>query len=626
MRARPTLPRWTAVLITAAVVASVLVTGPAQAWPGTAGTAGAAGDAGPRGAAARLQPPAGALPGIDVSHWQHTIDWSKVAASGTRFAFLKATDGRTYVDPTYATNRAGAALAGVVVGAYHFARPDHGANDAQIEADHFVDNATPVTGDLLPVLDLETTGGLTPDELTAWMLAWLGEVTLRLGVRPIVYTSPIGWANRTADTTAIADAGYTVLWIAHWGVATPTVPANDWQGNGWTFWQYSDCGHVSGIGGCVDADWFDGATFDAVTIPSPDTSPPIATITTPTGVAAPVQVSFNEIVLGVSPAGMVLRVADTGADVPSSLTCTSKEGRTVDCATGKVVAVTLQPDDVLTSGQTYAAIVNPTGTTIPVVDRSGNVALTTEQDVTMPADVEQGSPAIGYSWRTVTKSSAYGGSYVSDHLQGASASFSFSGTQVTWYTVTGPAQGKASVSIDGHALGTFDGYASTEHTKVAHLFSGLSKGAHTITVRVLGQVGAPGASDAQVAIDAFRAGGKTWWTPLLDPSWRNLRVVGASGGSVVESDSAGAGASFTFRGTSVSWRTVRGPAQGRAQLFLDGALVKTVDNFAPQPTPGVIRTIAGLLDGVHELRIVVLGQARPAARGTFISIDGFGVS
>jgi GH25 family lysozyme M1 (1,4-beta-N-acetylmuramidase) len=573
-----------------------------------------------------MEAPLGSVSGIDVSHWQNTIDWYKVAGSGTRFAFAKATDGRTYVDPMYAANRAGAAAAGIAFGAYHFARPDLGANDALIEADHFVDNALPATGDLLPVLDLESTGGLAPDQLTAWMLAWLDEVTLRIGVRPIVYTSPLGWANRTADTTAIADAGYTVLWVAHWGVTSPTVPANDWQGNGWTFWQYSDCGHVAGIQGCVDADWYDGATFDAVTIPSPDTSPPLATITTPTGVAAPVTASFNEIVLGVLPSNVVLRVADTGADVPSSRTCVSKDGRTVDCQTGKVVAVTLQPVETLISGQTYTAVLNPAESASPVVDRSGNAALMTELSVTMPGDVEQGSAALRYSWRTVSKSSAYGGSYVAEHLEGASASFSFMGTQVTWFTLTGPAQGKASVVIDGHARGTFNQYSSTVHTKVAHVFSGLAKGTHTITVRVLGQVGAPGASDTQVAIDAFRAGGKTWWTPDLDPSWRNFQLAGASGGSVVVSDSARASLSFTFRGTGVTWETVRGPAQGRAQLFIDGALVKTVDNYAPQPTSGVTRTIAGLLDGVHELRIVVLGSSRPASRGTFVSVDGLGIA
>lgn len=33
--------------------------------------------------------------------------------------------------------------------------------------------------------------------------------------------------NRTGDTTAVADAGYKVLWVAHWFVAEPRLPAND---------------------------------------------------------------------------------------------------------------------------------------------------------------------------------------------------------------------------------------------------------------------------------------------------------------------------------------------------------------------------------------------------------------
>lgn len=196
--------------------------------------------------------PAGALPGIDVSHHQGVIDWSQVAGSGQRFAIAKATEGRTFVDPNYAFNKAGAEVSGFVFGAYHFARPDDTPNDAIIDADHFVDVAQLEPGNLIPVLDIERTGGLSQAQLTQWILTWLSRVTERLGVRPMVYTSPNGWEARTGNTTAVADAGYTVLWVAHWGVTAPTVPAENWSGNGWTFWQYGNCGTVPGIGGCVD--------------------------------------------------------------------------------------------------------------------------------------------------------------------------------------------------------------------------------------------------------------------------------------------------------------------------------------------------------------------------------------
>jgi hypothetical protein len=80
-----------------------------------------------------------------------------------------------------------------------------------------------------------------------------------------------------------------------------------------------------------------------------------------------------------------------------------------------------------------------------------------------------------------------------------------------------------------------------------------------------------------------------------------------------------------FRGTGVTWTTVRGPDQGRAAVYLDGALVRTVDNYAPETIAGVLRTVDGLADGVHALRIVVLGEARAKATGTAVTIDRFTV-
>ncbi len=98
--------------------------------------------------------------GIDVSHWQGPIDWAAVAQAGKKFAFLKASQDIDFVDDTYATNRAAAQAQGLYIGAYHFAQPSVEPGDATAEADHFLDTATPVGGDLLPVLDLEKSGGL----------------------------------------------------------------------------------------------------------------------------------------------------------------------------------------------------------------------------------------------------------------------------------------------------------------------------------------------------------------------------------------------------------------------------------------------------------------------------------
>jgi GH25 family lysozyme M1 (1,4-beta-N-acetylmuramidase) len=221
-------------------------------------------------------PGLGYVEGIDVSHWQNTIDWTAVAASGKRFAFIKASDGQLdasgamYVDPLYATNRAGATTNGLLVGAYHFARPDATPGDAVAEADHFVDSAAPAPGEILPVLDLEQTGGLNPAALQAWVEGFLGEVYARTGVRAIIYVSPAFWSNKLNNTPALANEGYRVLWIAHWTAASqPTVPAGNWGGSGWTFWQYTSSGVVPGITGNVDLDRYRFADFSPVLMPTP---------------------------------------------------------------------------------------------------------------------------------------------------------------------------------------------------------------------------------------------------------------------------------------------------------------------------------------------------------------------
>jgi GH25 family lysozyme M1 (1,4-beta-N-acetylmuramidase) len=195
------------------------------------------------------------VPGVDVSHYQGTINWSQVAGAGVRFAIQKATEGQTYVDPTYSTRRTGAGQNGIEWGAYHFARPDTASGDAVAEADHFVDTALPSSGDIIPALDLEVTGGLSTTALRTWVSAWMGRVTTRVGVRPMIYTSPNFWKTYMGDTTAFADQGYRILWIAHWtSNSQPTVPAANWGGYGWTFWQWTSCWTVPGISGCVDGD------------------------------------------------------------------------------------------------------------------------------------------------------------------------------------------------------------------------------------------------------------------------------------------------------------------------------------------------------------------------------------
>lgn len=76
----------------------------------------------------------------------------------------------------------------------------------------------------------------------------------------------------------------------------------------------------------------------------------------------------------------------------------------------------------------------------------------------------------------------------------------------------------------------------------------------------------------------------------------------------------------------MDWATVRSRRQGDAAIYVYGVLVRTVDNYAATPTNSVVRSITGLVDGLRTVRIVVLGEARPTAKGTLISVDGFVVT
>ena len=183
------------------------------------------------------------LQGIDVSHFQGTVDWPAVAKGGVRFAFIKATDGIDGVDPRFAENWGGAKDAGIVRGAYHFFRP---ALNAQQQAEHF-GRVVPIDDLALPpALDIEVTDGLAPSALQVGIRTWLATVQAAFGCTPILYTDPTFWRENVA-----ADFSSYPLWLACYA-EKPEVPST-WPAL--TFWQHTDRGDVSGISGHVDLNY-----------------------------------------------------------------------------------------------------------------------------------------------------------------------------------------------------------------------------------------------------------------------------------------------------------------------------------------------------------------------------------
>ena len=253
--------------------------------------------------------------GIDVAHWQGTINWSKVKAAGMQFAFMKATESTTYTDTQLATNWAGVQAAGLYRGAYHFARPKVGTAPAQ--AKYFVSKVGSFqgAGTLPPVLDLEASGGLGVTALRSWTASWLQTVEQLTGRTPIIYVSPAFWEHYLGNSTAFTRYP---LWIAHYGVTTPRVPGG-WPT--WTFWQRTSSGTVSGISGNVDMNRFNGTTAQLAALSnttggSTDLVPPGVTIPTgdPTAVNLTPSTSATTAINGsVTLAGDLRRTADGSA-------------------------------------------------------------------------------------------------------------------------------------------------------------------------------------------------------------------------------------------------------------------------------------------------------------------------
>src|SRR5262249_31166096 len=125
--------------------------------------------------------------GVDVSHYDGTIDWASAKAGGIDFAIIKATENVNFTDPQFAANWKNSAANGVIRGAYHFFRA---SVDAVQQADYLLQVMGPsVPGDLPPTIDLETLDGVAAATVAQGALTFLQRLEQQTGRKPIVYTS-----------------------------------------------------------------------------------------------------------------------------------------------------------------------------------------------------------------------------------------------------------------------------------------------------------------------------------------------------------------------------------------------------------------------------------------------------
>lgn len=204
----------------------------------------------------KLNDPRGKFPvkGVDVSSYQGEIDWEVLSdeAGGLDFAFVKATEGSSFVDKKFAYNFEQARRAGLRVGAYHFFSFD---SSGETQARNFIDNVPIAENMLPPVVDVEFYGEYfdspkSAEDVVPQLRAMLGELESHYGVKLIIYST-----NSARSFYINEEFPEYELWVR----SVYLKPSADCQ---WTFWQHSDTARLDGYNGeekCIDMNVFNGS-------------------------------------------------------------------------------------------------------------------------------------------------------------------------------------------------------------------------------------------------------------------------------------------------------------------------------------------------------------------------------
>ena len=200
--------------------------------------------------------------GVDVSHYQGDIDWEILSLEDIDFAFIKATEGSSFVDDRFAYNFSEAQKCDIAVGAYHFFSF---SSSGVTQAENFINTVSPYEGMLPPVIDLEFYGEfaenpLPKDEVDKELRSMLDALEEHYGMKPIIYATEDSYKLYLANDYAEYD-----IWIRN--VKTKAKMSD---GRQWTFWQYTNREQLNGYNGdekFIDMNVYYGSEEDFAAYP-----------------------------------------------------------------------------------------------------------------------------------------------------------------------------------------------------------------------------------------------------------------------------------------------------------------------------------------------------------------------
>lgn len=185
--------------------------------------------------------------GIDLSHYQGEVFWETVGQNTkTAYVYLKATEGGDRIDERYEKNIDLAHRYGLKVGSYHFFRPK---SPLHLQLQNFMTQCRPGEQDLIPMIDIETTGGLPTDVFCDSLFTFLAMVEKAYRQAPLIYTY-----RNFYNKHLLGKLDDYKLMIAMY---TPEEPVLD-DRRDITMWQYTSKGRIVGVSGYVDKSRFMG--------------------------------------------------------------------------------------------------------------------------------------------------------------------------------------------------------------------------------------------------------------------------------------------------------------------------------------------------------------------------------
>ena len=180
--------------------------------------------------------------GVDISHFQGKVNFALLKQNNIHFVYLKATDGMTYLDPSYHQHVKSLGQEYLPNGAYHFFEPN---DDPIKQAEFFISQVKASNHTLPPMLDVEISKGMPADKIKSAVQQWLKHVESNLGCSPIIYSYGDYWSDLLGP-----EFNNYLFWLADYA-AKESIP----QGlKNLHIWQYSEKGQINGIEHSVDRD------------------------------------------------------------------------------------------------------------------------------------------------------------------------------------------------------------------------------------------------------------------------------------------------------------------------------------------------------------------------------------